>query len=391
MSAAADVDRDLSSLLSRDEWPLRWQRKLHLLPNSGMGLARRALLYALVTWVPVAAWALLTGHALPGHDAEPLITHFGITVRCLVAIPLFVLAEGSVLRATVNMVRQFIQNGLVTEAQLDKFATLLRVVARLRDSSLPWVILFGLVLSWTIVNRADPTIDALSWAEEPTGSLGFGGWWFAYIARPVFLALVLGWLWRIVLILILFSRIATLDLSLVPTHPDRAGGLGFLEMYPGAFALVTLALSAVIGSGWAHDIVFHGERVESLTPLLAAFAVVWSLIVLSPLLVFAPTLMAAKRQAKMEYSRVVGEHGRNVRRRWVLNEPVDDEALDPPGIGPIADAVSLYDAVIAMRFAPIGKASLIAILVPLLVPMIAVFAIQIPVKTLLMQLFKALM
>jgi len=112
---------------------------------------------------------------------------------------------------------------------------------------------------------------------------------------------------------------------------------------------------------------------------------------LSPLLVFAPTLMAAKRQAKMEYSRVVGEHGRNVRRRWVLNEPVDDEALDPPGIGPIADAVSLYDAVIAMRFAPIGKASLIAILVPLLVPMIAVFAIQIPVKTLLMQLFKALM
>ena len=30
--------------------------------------------------------------------------------------------------------------------------------------------------------------------------MGFGGWWVAYFLRPVFTALVLSWLWRILLL-----------------------------------------------------------------------------------------------------------------------------------------------------------------------------------------------
>ncbi len=52
------------------------------------------------------------------------------------------------------------------------------------------------------------------------------------MARPIFLALLLGWLWRLILLCVLFHRIARLDLALVPTHPDRDGGLGFLEATP---------------------------------------------------------------------------------------------------------------------------------------------------------------
>jgi len=47
---------------------------------------------------------------------------------------------------------------------------------------------------------------------------------------------------------LLFNRIAKLNLSIVPTHPDRAGGLGFLERAPKAFVLVVLAASAVLAS-----------------------------------------------------------------------------------------------------------------------------------------------
>ena len=54
--------------------------------------ARSAL--ALFTWLPFAPSALLAGRALPGDAGEPLFQHFGVQVRCLVAIPLFVLAEG---------------------------------------------------------------------------------------------------------------------------------------------------------------------------------------------------------------------------------------------------------------------------------------------------------
>ncbi|MFO1364162.1 MAG: hypothetical protein U1F45_17175 [Burkholderiales bacterium] len=56
------------------------------------------------------------------------------------------------------------------------------------------------------------------------------------------------------LLAVLFWRIARLDLALVPTHPDRAGGLGFLERVPPLFAPVALAVGCVVRAArWAHD------------------------------------------------------------------------------------------------------------------------------------------
>lgn len=385
------IDDDVSVLLSTEEWPLRWQRKLRLAPRSGMGLGRRAAFFALVAWAPLAVWAYLTGHALPGADPEPLLAHFGINVRCLVAIPLLILAEGTVLRVTIAMASQFVHNGLVRETQREEFAALLRGIARLRDSSMPWVVLLGITAAWVMVQPPDAHLDGLSWSVDASGSLGFGGWWFAYVARPIFLALLLSWLWRMVVLLVLFRRISKLDLSLVATHPDRAGGMGFLESYPGAFAFVTFAVSAVVGAGWAHDLVYHAGTVEAITRPFAAFAVLWTLVLLTPLLVFAPNLTAAKRQAKIEFGRLVGDQGRAVRQRWIVGERASDEdLLEPAGVGPIADAVSLYQAVSGMRPAPVGKIALLGVLIPFAIPMVAVFAIQVPIKTLLAQLLKVL-
>ena len=39
--------------------------------------------------------------------------------------------------------------------------------------------------------------------------------------------------------------------------PRPAGGLGFVQKLPGAFALVPFAVSAVIASHWAHEIGAH--------------------------------------------------------------------------------------------------------------------------------------
>ena len=95
------------------------------------------------------------------------------------------------------------------------------------------------------------------------GRLGFGGLWFAYVVRPIFLALLLGWLWRMLLVAWWFWRSGRLGLALVPTHPDRTGGIAFVEKVPGAFALVTFAVSAVIASRWAHEIEFHEATLQS--------------------------------------------------------------------------------------------------------------------------------
>ena len=196
----------------------------------------------------------------------------------------------------------------------------------------------------------------MSWAVGADGASGFGAGWFAYVVRPIFLALVLGWLWRMLLVAWWFFRVGRLDRSRVPTHPDRTGGLAFVEKLPGAFAMVAFALSAVIASRWAHEIVHHAATLQLFKLAAAAFVIPWSLFVLLPLFALAPALMAARGRAIPACSALVGEQGRLVHRRWILREPVENTAiLDAPKIGPVADAAAMYDAVRRMRVVPIGK------------------------------------
>jgi hypothetical protein len=253
------------------------------------------------------------------------------------------------------------------------------------------VFVLGVALAWSLVERPDLRSDAMSWALGADQNLGFGGWWFAYVVRPIFIALVFGWLWRVLLVVTWFWKVGRLDLSLVPTHPDRTGGIAFVEKLPGAFSMVTFALSAAIASRWAHEIAYHGQTLDSYKLPAVAFVVLWTLCLLLPLLALIPVLAKVRARAIPAYAALVGEQGRLVHRRWILRRPVADAPiLDAPEIGPVADAAAMYEAVTKMRVAPIGKASLVKILVPMALPMLIVAALQIPFKDLLLKLLKAL-
>lgn len=47
--------------LVRDDPLFRLQRRLRLIPAEGLGLVRRAVLFALLTWLPIAVWAVVRG------------------------------------------------------------------------------------------------------------------------------------------------------------------------------------------------------------------------------------------------------------------------------------------------------------------------------------------
>jgi hypothetical protein len=181
-------------------------------------------------------------------------------------------------------------------------------VARLRDSSLPWIGVIGVAVAWTLGSPEHAASHDLAWAATG-GEFGFAGWWFIGVARPVFIVLLLGWLWRIGLVIVLFRRLSRLELSLVPTHPDRNGGLGFVKKLPSAFFLVTLAVSSVIASRWMHDMVYHDQTLASFKAPFAVFVVLWSAILLLPLLMWAPRLAAMKRLALRQYGALTGGGG----------------------------------------------------------------------------------
>jgi hypothetical protein len=390
-AAAPNVESECAFSPVENELPLRWYRRLHLVPANGLGVVRRAMFLALLTWLPIVIWAATAGRLVTAEAGEPLLQHFGIHVRCLLAIPLLILAEAAMDKTARRLLPQFLSSGVVGPDLRSQFEQVSIDLRRLRDSSLPWVPVFGVALAWSLVDQPDLHTDAMSWALDADQKLGFGGWWFGYVVRPIFLALVLSWLWRLLLVVHWFWRVSRLELSLVPTHPDRTGGLGFVEKLPGAFAMVTFALSATIASRWAHEIAYHGQSLDAYKLPAAAFVVIWTLCLLMPLLALIPVLAKARARAIPAYAALVGEQGRLVHRRWILRQPVADAPiLDAPEIGPVADAAAMYEAVTKMRVAPIGKASLIKILVPMALPMLVVAALQIPFKELLLKLLKAL-
>jgi hypothetical protein len=384
---------DLAVSLVRGDPLFRLQARLGLIPVHGLGLARRAIFWALLAWLPIAVWAWYAGRAVPPLAAEPLLAHFGVQVRCLVAIPLLILGEGQAHRLTLRLLPHFVRSGLVPESELPAFRDALASAIKLRNATIPWLLMLGAVLALNTAAEVIARSHEVTWAAEgnsPTGGLGFGAIWFLYVARPIHLALLVAWLWRILLLGSLFRRLAKLDLALVPTHPDKAAGLGFLEATPKIFAPVVLALGAVLAARWAHDVVYHGVHVQELQLQMGAFVVIAVTLFASPLLAFLPLMVKTKRQALLDYSALVGRHGRLVRERWVAGKTLGDDALlNAPELGPVADTGPLYDAVAGMRVLLIGKTTLAPLAVAAVLPLIPVLAIEIPVKQILAALAKA--
>jgi hypothetical protein len=65
--------------------------------------------------------------------------------------------------------------------------------------------------------------------------------------------------------------------------------------------------------------------------------------------------------------------------------------LQAAELGPVIDTVSMYEVITQIRPAPISKPSLLAVVLPAILPMLPVLAIQIPLKDVLFKLLKMLL
>jgi hypothetical protein len=360
-----------------------------LVPARGLGVPRRAALFALLAWAPTAALALLAGDAFAG-GPESFMQHFGVHVRCLLAIPLLVAGEALAETRLPPAVRHFVDAGVVAPRDGAAFDDALAAAGRARDSAVAAAVL--VVVAFLGLLRIGPAHDDVAWAWAPDGRLLAAGWWYVVVARPLFAFLVGLWLWRLVVLGFLLLRVARLELALVPTHADAAAGLGFLGEVPVAFVPAVAATSSVIAAGIAHDVLHHGRHVQDSLWLLG----IWTALVVGacvvPLLAFTPRLAALRATALREYGALVARHGRLVDRRWIRGEQLpDDTLLHAPEIGPVADTIALYGAVEALRPVPLGVRAVVPLALAALVPMLPVVLLEVPLRQILLRLGRALL
>jgi hypothetical protein len=359
----------------------RAQRLVGLIPARGLGTVRRIAIAVALTWLPLVLWALWKHLLLPGTAAEPLLRHFGIHARFLVALPLFLASEGLVERSLRRVLPQFLSSGVVDESLEPAFRRILVDAGRLRDSRLALLVILALVAAASVTGW-EQAVDnhELLWTGAVAGS-GFAAAWFSWVSRPIFLLVLLAWLWRLVVVTRLFQQIAGLDLRLAPTHPDRAGGIGFVEKLPAAFAPFFVGIAVVIAGRWGHDALYHALPVDDLLVPAAVLVAGSVLLGVAPLIMFAGRLLALKRRSLVEVGALLADYGRLFERRWLRRETVDDRGLlGAPEIGPVADTVALYEAISRMRTVPFSRSSIVPLALAAALPMVPVFATQMPLK-----------
>jgi hypothetical protein len=208
--------------------------------------------------------------------------------------------------------------------------------------------------------------------------------WAIAVSLPLFLFLLLRWLWRFVAWGLLLRDVARCEMRLVATHADRCGGLAFIGQYPSTYMLFVFAVSTVLSAGVLKQVV-HAD-VDIMVFKFAALGMIVFLVVafLLPLLAFTPVLVALKRKGLQRYGALISRHNQAFERKWCADDgPGADDALGAPDISSLADLSMSYELVKRMLPAPIVKEGVVPLVFAVLLPIAIAAATQVPIKQVL--------
>ena len=278
-------------------------RRAHMEGDHLELLHRRLIVITLFAWLPLLLLAIFgspTGSAgrLPFfHDVE-------VHVRFLVALPILIAAEVVVHSRLRPLTRRFVERRIILPEDLPRFHHALDSAIALRNSIplelglLALVYLFGL---WFWHNRFSINVD--TWYALPGGRwhLTPAGIWYVFISIPLLQFILLRWYLRFFIFYRFLWQVSRTPLNLIPTHPDRAGGLGFIGSSAYALSPIVFAQGAMLAGLIASRVLYQGENLMSFKLQALSFVAFFVCVILGPLVMFTPQMSGAKRKGSAEY------------------------------------------------------------------------------------------
>src|SRR6516225_9685377 len=265
----ANFDKNLTELIFREEahdfslvlgGPLfQLLRKAHLEGDHLELLPRRLLTVTLVAWLPLLLLSTFgspvgnLGRLSFFHDVE-------VHVRFLIALPILIAAELIVHLRIRAVVSRFVDWGIVLPQNFLPFHRAIQSAIKLRNSIPLEVGLLVCVYAvglWLWHSRI--SIDVATWYALPGGRwhLTPAGFWYVFISIPILQFILLRWYVRFFIWYRFLWQVCRIPLNLIPTHPDRAGGLGFLGGVSYTFGPVLFAQGAMLAGLIASNLLYH--------------------------------------------------------------------------------------------------------------------------------------
>ena len=368
-------------------------RKAHLDDDVVSHLTRRIIVICGIVWLPLAVLCAIKGTLLSGVEI-PFMKDIETHARFLVAIPLMLVAELVVHQRMRGVVAQFVERKLITDDHMERFRKAITDAMTWRNSIAAELMLIAIVLPLGYYIRTEVfSLKASTWYASTSadgGSLTLAGLWFSWVSNPILQFLMLRWLYRIVIWARFAGQVSRIKLDLIPTHPDRNGGLGFLGGSAFAFSPLLAAISSMVAGLVASRIFYQGAKLTDFKLEILFLAAFGMLLVLGPLIVFTPQIMAAKRLGKREYGALAADYVRQFDRRWLRGQ--DGETMPLLGSGDIqslADLDQAYAIINEMKPVPFSRDMLVQMLWATLVPFVPLVFTMIPFETLLDHILKS--
>lgn len=363
-------------------------RRTHLAGDALELLRQRLLLIPLLAWLPLLVLSLIEGEALGGRSAVPFLLDIEVHVRFLVALPLLIVAELVVHQRMRFVVRQFLERNLIPQNALPRFEEAIASAFRMRNSVLAEVLLiaFVYVVGILLIWRHYLALSTDTWYAVPTAEglkLSITGAWYGYVSLPIYQFLLVRWYYRIFIWTRFLWQVSRIELSLIPTHPDRVGGLGFLANTAYAFMPLAVAHGAMLAGPIANRIFYLAAALPEWKVEIAVMVVFLLCLVLGPLLVFSPQLAQAKRTGNREYGALAERYVREFDAKWLRGgAPANEPLVGSGDIQSLADLVNSFEVVRTMQLAPITRDAFIRLVAATLIPVVPLLLTMMPFEEL---------
>ena len=398
-SPTSEASKGLGSLPALQDFSLvlggplfQFFRRTHLSDDALTLVRKRIIVISLFIWLPLLVLSALEGHALGGRVAVPFLLDFDVHVRFLVALPLLIGAELVVHQRMRPLLRLFRERNLIPESAMARFEAAIASAFRLRNSVLAEVMLIAVVyvVGILVVWRHYMTLDTATWYATPSPAglaLSLAGIWYGYLSLPLFQFLLCRWYLRFFIWARFLWQVSRIELSLVPTHPDRVGGLGFLTNTAYAFAPVALAHGALLAGALANRIFYAGAALPEYKMEIAVMVVYLMCVILGPLLVFAPQLSQAKRTGLREYGTLAERYVREFEAKWLRGGASAGEPfVGNADIQSLADLGNSLEVVRTMRITPFSRDTIVVLAAATLAPLVPLALTLMPLEELLKKL-----
>jgi hypothetical protein len=318
-------------------------------------------------------WAVaMVLHVLEGHAENLLsISLIGAHVRLLVVIPCLFVAEAWAGPRWTTFVDTIVKSRVVRPADHPVLAAAVTRVLRWTDSWLPDVACLGLAVLFGVFGPLLQLPGSTSTFDPSVGSISLSGIWYFIVCITVFRFLLIRWLWRFGVWVFFLWRLTKLDLDLVPTHPDFAGGLGYLEVVHTHFLPLSFAISSLVSASYAEEIAGGKISLEGAGPIIVVSLVAQAIVLLGPLFIVSPRLWACRVRGLSEYMEFGTTYVSRFDRKWLRGgAPADEPLLGTGDLQSLADLGNSLKVASSMRWVPLsfelGRDFAVAALLPIL-------------------------